>query len=202
MARIGDFREALLSPEAVAAHGSADAATGGGFGAALFGGSGGSSGGGARGSKSSGGSGARSGSKQGLAIRDAYTALKLCCWLNTLEKRLFSAPYESKDCEAKVGLLTARSTAPDWLPWTCMLAGTLHGVHCHDLTLALAFLTSHILLILPCSLSTSCHALLLYWLTLRVPGATGRTSEWGFLTGRRRLQRLSGMPFEQLAYAS
>jgi hypothetical protein len=35
-------------------------------------------------------------------FREAYTALKLCCWINTLEKRLFSAPYETKDCEAKM----------------------------------------------------------------------------------------------------
>ena len=34
--------------------------------------------------------------------REAYTALKLVCWINTLERRLFSAPYESKDCDAKM----------------------------------------------------------------------------------------------------
>lgn len=34
--------------------------------------------------------------------RDAYTAVKLCCWLNTLERRLFSAPYEAKDCVQKM----------------------------------------------------------------------------------------------------
>jgi hypothetical protein len=28
--------------------------------------------------------------------REAYTALKLVCWVNTLERRLFSAPYELK----------------------------------------------------------------------------------------------------------
>ncbi len=33
--------------------------------------------------------------------RDAFTALKLCCWLNTVEKREFSAPYEIKDGQAK-----------------------------------------------------------------------------------------------------
>lgn len=57
MARIGDFREAFLSPELLAAHGAHD----------------------------------------GLAnIRDAFTALKLGCWLNSSEKRCFSAPYETK----------------------------------------------------------------------------------------------------------
>ncbi|KAI8474832.1 MAG: hypothetical protein J3K34DRAFT_406742 [Monoraphidium minutum] len=35
-------------------------------------------------------------------IREAYTALKLVCWLNTLERRLFSAPYEARDCAAKM----------------------------------------------------------------------------------------------------
>lgn len=34
--------------------------------------------------------------------REAYTALKLCCWINTLEKRLFTAPYEAQDCAAKM----------------------------------------------------------------------------------------------------
>jgi hypothetical protein len=37
----------------------------------------------------------------GTLGRDALTALKLVCWLNTLEKRLFSAPYEGKDCDEK-----------------------------------------------------------------------------------------------------
>lgn len=27
------------------------------------------------------------------------TALKLACWVNTMEKRNFSSPYETKDCE-------------------------------------------------------------------------------------------------------
>jgi hypothetical protein len=36
-----------------------------------------------------------------VLCRDALTALKLVCWLNTLEKRLFSAPYEGKDCDEK-----------------------------------------------------------------------------------------------------
>lgn len=30
------------------------------------------------------------------SLREAYTALKLVCWINTLEQRLFSAPYESQ----------------------------------------------------------------------------------------------------------
>jgi hypothetical protein len=29
-------------------------------------------------------------------------ALQLCCWVNILEKRLFSAPYEGKDCHEKM----------------------------------------------------------------------------------------------------
>uniref|UniRef100_A0A7R9YSI3 Oxidation resistance protein 1 n=1 Tax=Chlamydomonas euryale TaxID=1486919 RepID=A0A7R9YSI3_9CHLO len=62
MARIGDFREALLSPELVAQHGAVDGVTN---------------------------------------VRDAFTALKLCCWINSLERRLFSAPYEAKDCVEK-----------------------------------------------------------------------------------------------------
>eukprot|EP00798_Chlamydomonas_sp_ICE-L_P000839 gene839-33570_t len=63
MARIGDFREAFLSPEMVAAHGRED----------------------------------------GLQnIRDAFTALKLVCWLNTLELKLFSAAYETKDAQQKM----------------------------------------------------------------------------------------------------
>jgi hypothetical protein len=50
MARIGDFREAFLSPDLITAHGAAD----------------------------------------GISfIREAYTALKLVCWINTLERRLF-----------------------------------------------------------------------------------------------------------------
>jgi hypothetical protein len=35
-------------------------------------------------------------------ISDAYTALKLSCWITTLERRLFSAPYAAKDCDAKM----------------------------------------------------------------------------------------------------
>lgn len=36
-----------------------------------------------------------------FVCREAFTALKLTCWLNTLEKQLFSAPYETKDCQQK-----------------------------------------------------------------------------------------------------
>ena len=35
-------------------------------------------------------------------LRDAFTALKLACWLNTMERRLFSLPYETKDCHEKI----------------------------------------------------------------------------------------------------
>ncbi|GAX76085.1 hypothetical protein CEUSTIGMA_g3528.t1 [Chlamydomonas eustigma] len=63
MSRIGDFREAFLSPELVTSFGSEDGLTN---------------------------------------VRDAFTALKLCCWINTTEKRLFSAPYETKDCKEKM----------------------------------------------------------------------------------------------------
>ena len=34
--------------------------------------------------------------------RDAFTALKLACWINTVERRLFSSPYETKDCTEKM----------------------------------------------------------------------------------------------------
>ncbi|KAG2498182.1 hypothetical protein HYH03_003937 [Edaphochlamys debaryana] len=62
MARIGDFREAFLSPELVAGHGAED----------------------------------------GLHnIRDGFTALKLVCWINSVERARFSAPYEARDCDAK-----------------------------------------------------------------------------------------------------
>eukprot|EP00878_Enallax_costatus_P042631 GHUV01050054.1.p1 GENE.GHUV01050054.1~~GHUV01050054.1.p1 ORF type:complete len:254 (+),score=24.63 GHUV01050054.1:254-1015(+) len=66
MARIGDFREAFLSPDLITAHGAEDHIT------------------------------------FISSCREAYTALKLCCWINTIEKRLFSAPYEGKDCAAKM----------------------------------------------------------------------------------------------------
>ncbi|KXZ54901.1 hypothetical protein GPECTOR_4g973 [Gonium pectorale] len=33
--------------------------------------------------------------------RDAFTALKLVCWLNSEERSRFSAPYEARDCDAK-----------------------------------------------------------------------------------------------------
>eukprot|EP00882_Tetradesmus_deserticola_P003737 GHRQ01003952.1.p1 GENE.GHRQ01003952.1~~GHRQ01003952.1.p1 ORF type:complete len:434 (+),score=147.57 GHRQ01003952.1:516-1817(+) len=69
MARIGDFREAFLSPDLITAHGAEDRIT---------------------------------------FIREAYTALKLCCWLNSLEKRHFSAPYEGKDCAAKMAWFLPR----------------------------------------------------------------------------------------------
>ena len=35
-------------------------------------------------------------------LRDAFTALKLACWLNTMERSLFSSPYETKDCHEKI----------------------------------------------------------------------------------------------------
>ncbi|WIA22309.1 hypothetical protein OEZ85_004625 [Tetradesmus obliquus] len=69
MARIGDFREAFLSPDLITAHGAEDHVT---------------------------------------FIREAYTALKLCCWINTLEARLFSAPYEARDCAAKMAWFLPR----------------------------------------------------------------------------------------------
>jgi len=72
MARIGDFREAFLSPELVTAHGAEDGITN---------------------------------------IREAFTALKLCCWLNTLEKKMFSAPYEAKDCTQKMEYFLPRFAA-------------------------------------------------------------------------------------------
>jgi uncharacterized membrane protein YgcG len=45
------------------------------------------------------------------SIRDAYTALKLCCWVNTLERRHFSAPYETKDCTQKFDWFLPRFAA-------------------------------------------------------------------------------------------
>ncbi|KAF8057677.1 PAP17 [Scenedesmus sp. PABB004] len=69
MARIGDFREAFLSPDLITAHGAGDRVT---------------------------------------FIREAYTALKLVCWLNTLEARLFSAPYEAKDAAPKMAWFLER----------------------------------------------------------------------------------------------
>ncbi|WIA42767.1 hypothetical protein OEZ86_008708 [Tetradesmus obliquus] len=69
MARIGDFREAFLSPDLITAHGAEDHVT---------------------------------------FIREAYTALKLCCWINTLEARLFSAPYEARECAAKMAWFLPR----------------------------------------------------------------------------------------------
>ncbi|GFR52476.1 hypothetical protein Agub_g15045, partial [Astrephomene gubernaculifera] len=72
MARIGDFREAFLSPELVAAHGAED----------------------------------------GIAnIRDAFTALKLVCWLNSQERSRFSAPYEAPDCDDKMSYFLPRFAA-------------------------------------------------------------------------------------------
>ncbi|GLC41538.1 hypothetical protein PLESTM_001212500 [Pleodorina starrii] len=69
MARIGDFREAFLSPQLVATHGSEDGISN---------------------------------------IRDAFTALKLVCWLNSLERSRFSAPYEARDCDAKFAFFLPR----------------------------------------------------------------------------------------------
>jgi hypothetical protein len=43
---------------------------------------------------------------------DAYTALKLVCWLTTQERALFSAPYEQKDCDAKMEWFLER-----WAVW-------------------------------------------------------------------------------------
>ncbi|KAG2435847.1 hypothetical protein HXX76_007042 [Chlamydomonas incerta] len=72
MARIGDFREAFLSPELVARHGAED----------------------------------------GIAnVRDAFTALKLVCWLNSVERNRFSAPYEAKDCDSKFAFFLPRFAA-------------------------------------------------------------------------------------------
>ena len=39
---------------------------------------------------------------------EAYTALKLVCWISTLERRTFSAPYETKDCDAKMAWFLPR----------------------------------------------------------------------------------------------
>ncbi|KAF5829336.1 hypothetical protein DUNSADRAFT_16212 [Dunaliella salina] len=56
-------------------------------------------------------------------IRDCYTALKLCCAINTLEKQLFSAPYASKDCDAKMAyfldMFSSALTNPEshWQDW-------------------------------------------------------------------------------------
>uniref|UniRef100_A0A7S3R957 Oxidation resistance protein 1 n=1 Tax=Dunaliella tertiolecta TaxID=3047 RepID=A0A7S3R957_DUNTE len=56
-------------------------------------------------------------------IRDCYTALKLCCVINTLEKQLFSAPYASKDCDAKMAyfldVFSSALTNPEshWQDW-------------------------------------------------------------------------------------
>ncbi|KAG2451189.1 hypothetical protein HYH02_003796 [Chlamydomonas schloesseri] len=72
MARIGDFREAFLSPELVSRHGSEDGI---------------------------------------VNIRDAFTALKLVCWLNSVERNRFSAPYEAKDCDAKFAFFLPRFAA-------------------------------------------------------------------------------------------
>ncbi|MEW5314804.1 MAG: hypothetical protein WDW38_006273 [Sanguina aurantia] len=74
MARVGDFREAFLSPELVAAFGSED--------------------------------------KLGpTMVKEAFTALKLVCWLNTVEKRLFSKPYAVKDCREKFEYFMPRFAA-------------------------------------------------------------------------------------------
>lgn len=72
MARIGDFREAFLSPDLVAAHGPEDGIT---------------------------------------TIRDAYTALKLCCWISRIERQEFTAPYEEKDQEEKFKFFLPRFAA-------------------------------------------------------------------------------------------
>jgi hypothetical protein len=40
--------------------------------------------------------------------RQAFTALKLVCWLNTLERKLFSGPYEARDCDAKMDYFLPR----------------------------------------------------------------------------------------------
>ncbi|GIL55153.1 hypothetical protein Vafri_10748 [Volvox africanus] len=69
MARIGDFREAFLSPQLVATHGSVDGITN---------------------------------------IREAFTALKLVCWINSVERTHFSAPYEERDCDAKFSFFLPR----------------------------------------------------------------------------------------------
>ncbi|GIL82720.1 hypothetical protein Vretimale_8294 [Volvox reticuliferus] len=84
MARIGDFREAFLSPQLVATHGSEDGITN---------------------------------------IRDAFTALKLVCWINSVERTRFSAPYEGKDCDAKFSFFLPRfaavlvNTEAVWQEW-------------------------------------------------------------------------------------
>ncbi|EFJ41453.1 hypothetical protein VOLCADRAFT_107660 [Volvox carteri f. nagariensis] len=84
MARIGDFREAFLSPYLVAVHGPEDGI---------------------------------------YNIRDAFTALKLVCWINCLERSRFSAPYEGKDCEAKFAFFLPRFAAvlkdpeAEWQQW-------------------------------------------------------------------------------------
>lgn len=84
MSRIGDFREAFLSPELVTAFGAEDYITN---------------------------------------IRQSFTALKLVCWLNTLEKRLFSASYESKDCDDKINFFLSKFSAvledpeTSWADW-------------------------------------------------------------------------------------
>eukprot|EP00198_Chlamydomonas_reinhardtii_P002645 XP_001691981.1 predicted protein [Chlamydomonas reinhardtii] len=72
MARIGDFREAFLSPELVSTHGAEDGI---------------------------------------VNVRDAFTALKLVCWLNSVERNRFSAPYEAKDCDAKFAFFLPRFAA-------------------------------------------------------------------------------------------
>jgi hypothetical protein len=84
MARIGDFREALLCPELVNSHGYEDGVTNIRWGKLTpF-------------SHSAFTVLLRTGCR-----RQAFTALKLCCWVTSLEKRAFSAPYETKDCTAK-----------------------------------------------------------------------------------------------------
>lgn len=75
-------------------------------------------------------------------VREAYTALKLVCWINTLERRLFSAPYETKDCDAKMAWFLARfgrvlqdpeSAWKDWQSeYTAVVSGfdLLSGADC------------------------------------------------------------------------
>lgn len=40
--------------------------------------------------------------------RQAFTALKLCCWITSLELRAFTGPYEAKDAVAKFNYFLPR----------------------------------------------------------------------------------------------
>jgi hypothetical protein len=93
MSRIADFREACLSPELVTAYGAEDYITNIRYGPSYV--------------------TIRYATRCTLCMkcwcsqtnrvcvcvrthRQSFTALKLVCWINTLEKRLFSAPYVTK----------------------------------------------------------------------------------------------------------